>query len=173
MKKLVCILSVLALVLSVGAAWADQATPEPQFEATRRFISLVEKNGMYYTYQGVTESGADLVTMSYTGFVVRIYFRSDGHYAEVLVFDLIVYNDADLPAVLSACNELNSTYRFCSFYANAQYHGVDARCDLIFGEAGTPEQAAYITLEAVQRVANIVRESLPSLTPYNTAETAQ
>ena len=61
MKKLVCILSVLALVLSVGAAWADQATPEPQFEATRRFISLVEKSEMYYTYQGVTEDAKNVV----------------------------------------------------------------------------------------------------------------
>ncbi len=155
---------------AVAEAEEEKPAPAEMSPAATVFQSLLDGNGLYYTYAGKMEDGSDHFYLTFgndaRSYDVDIYLLDDGTHAEVRVWNLIDYNASSFSDVVKVVDSLNGTYKYVTFQTDSTDHSVTVSMDLIFGSLSTPEQAADITMEALIRTVQIVRDAYSYLEPY-------
>ena len=159
-----------ALEQALDAAPARVEIPDTipgAYNTTREFLYLLEQWDVAYDYQGVDSDGDDNVTMNYVcdgqSFTFHLWFSSDGNQANLRVWDIISFNSQFTSAVRAVCDELNSSYRFTTFYLEYD-NTVTLSMDFIIRDNGS---AGEIVLEGLVSAYLILEDAYASLAPYN------
>ncbi len=160
MKKLITLVLLLCMACSLAAADASPTTDE----IADAFMQLVSSYGGRCNDFGAPADGARMLVMPFEGYDV-VYVLRDSQHASVYVWNLISYEEAGLPQVLDAIDRLNRDYLYASFSTQRNRSRVDVQYDLIFGSGAPASVIASQSLEACLRIASIVDEALPVLSP--------
>lgn len=162
MKKLISALLVCCLLLCLLPA-ASAAT-EASYPTTRSFISWLEANDVSYDYNGVDEDGYETIEIALAGnnfdFAVKCVFYEGNESAAMYVYNIIEYHKTEFNKALSACNDLNASYRFASFFCDEYDNTVTAQTDVIFVRMSDSGELAG---EHLLRLVKIVDEAYPTL----------
>ena len=115
--------------------------------STRQFTDAMDNKGIKYEYKGTTDSGKDIVVLSYTcenisTLTLRFFFDEDCEAVAIRMFDLVKFPESKLPTMLAAINQQNARFRFVKFRS----HDVGDIC-----------------LEYVSRCINICDDAYPEL----------
>ena len=166
MKKLLSLLLVCCLIM--GICTTATAAEIGVFDTTKSFLAWLSENDLHYNYMGVNDNNRERITVKMNGnncesFNVECFFYEDNQSAAMYVWNIIEYHQIDLSKVLYACNELNSDYRFVSFYCDESDNTVTAQTDAVF--SGT-ENAGEIAGIHFLKLINIVDEGYPTLSEY-------
>ena len=132
--------------------------------STKQFVQALEQKEIRYTDQGTTESGKDMITITYGGdnmssIRVQFFFDEDGESAALRVFDIVKASDDKVGRILTAVNEQNARFRFAKFVLDVRDNTVQAEMDASFRSS----DAGDICLEVLQRMVGICDEAYPEL----------
>lgn len=131
---------------------------------TRQFIDAMERKRIKYDNRGTSDSGKDVVHVTYTGdnmtsIKVRFHFNNDLEDVAVRVFDICNVQRGQLASAIVTVNALNNKYRFAKFVLDPEDSTVQAEMDLIFRSNDVGE----ICLEALSHMVNICDKAYPDL----------
>ena len=165
MKKRLLIALVLVLALSLSAA-AHAVPQNVQYKSTRAFLTQLDADEIKYTYAGISQNDEEAVTVSYTltngSCDVRIFFPKDGDHCSLRLWNLIDFDSKDVAKLYEVCNELNSSYKYTTFYVDTSDYSITVSMDVIVRDAGAGE----IMEEALLRMINIADDAMAQLQPY-------
>ncbi len=165
MKRMVS--SVLALLLVLSLSGVALAVPsEVEYRSTRRFLELMDDQGVKYIHEGLDEEQDEVVRITYRledeNVSFRLCFSEDGEHCAIYAWDLAAFDPADTDRVLREVNSLNRQYHACVFTVDETEATVTACADVIFRTTGSDE----ICYEALQGMARVVNAALGVLLPY-------
>ncbi len=122
-----------------------------------KFIQTLESKGMNYTHH-VLEGGEVLVNFPYEGKVARLVFAGeDGHYFSLyLILERVP--EEKTADIIYACNELNSKYKWVTFYLDDD-NDLTLHDDAIL----VPESAVDEVFELLLRMLNVADDVKPTL----------
>lgn len=164
-EKAISVLIVSMLLLSVfcPAAFAT----EPQYANTKAFTNGLDKADLIYAVRGIDDDGDEHVTVGFTdndkSYTVHFFFDEDNEYLGIRIWDILTYSDADFSRLLRVINTLNDKYKYVNFTLDESDNTVSLSFDLILRPSNSVEE---ITLEALLRVVQILKDSLETLTVY-------
>ncbi len=165
MKKLMAalLLAVLCTSLFVPALAED-----PQFTATKSFLDVLDANDLGYNFTGISSSGEEHVYMDNEdenfAYTFHIYFHEDNDRANVYIWNIITFDDADFTNVLRVVNELNYSYKYTRFYIDESDNTVTCAMSIILHDEN---DTGDIVLEGLLRVASILKRAYPPLAVYD------
>lgn len=163
MKKLVCLVLALSLVLSCSSAFALAA----QFSTTREFLDLLDSSGVKYTLSGLDDDGDEVVTISNQGdaftYQIHVIFDADLETTYLRTFNIINFSDADFSKVLRTCNSLCSEYNFVRFFVDESDNTVSCAMDMIYRD----EDVGDIVLEGLLRMVKLLDIGYEALSVYD------
>ena len=166
MKKILSVLAVLCLLAVACPAAADDYYP-----VTTAFMNRVSRSNGFVDYLGRSnEDGADILAMPYEDFSIMVVFLADGNHAELRVYDVIAFDEAQRPDVLDMLNSLNASYKYITFHADND-NTVTATMDVVLAGANL-DASAEITFECSQRMAGILHDAWDTLQALNAAAPA-
>ena len=117
---------------------------------------------------GVEENGDEVVRVDYydfsnqTSFSFYIYFAEDQQHIYIRVWDIIQSGAEHRSALLETVNRFNHDYSYISIFVEED-QSVSVKYDVICANG---ESAGPVCLEAVRRIAGIITNLYPSLSPY-------
>ena len=165
MKKLISAL--LAAILCTCMMIPAMAA-EPTFESTKNFIAVLDENDLAYTYRGMISTGEEHIVMENEdenfAYTINLYFNADGDCVNVFVWYIIEFEDEDFTGVLRVVNELNSAYKYTRFYIDESDNTVTCAMNIIVLDE---DASGDIVLEALLRMASILKHAYPQLVMYN------
>ena len=166
MKRIMLI--TLALLLIVCMNTAALAVPKSvQYRSTREFLAELDKEDINYTYEGISSTDDEIVTVGYTldngSADLRFFFSEDEVHCSIRVWNLIDFDRSNIQAMYKVCNGLNETYKYCCFYVDSSDYSVTVSMDLILPQ----ENCGDIMFEALLRCIKICDDAMPTLNPYS------
>ena len=156
MKKLISVLLACCLLLCVLPAASASASTEANatYLSTKSFLIWLESNDIIYDYIGVDDDGYEIVVVDMSGdnfdFSIKCVFYDGNGSAAMYVYNVIE----------SACNDLNASYRYASFFCDESDNTVTAQTDMLFVRTSDSGDLAG---EHLLRIAAIVDDAYPDL----------
>ena len=166
MKKLISVLLACCLLLCVLPAASASASTEANatYLSTKSFLIWLESNDIIYDYIGVDDDGYEIVLVDMSGdnfdFSIKCVFYDGNGSAAMYVYNVIEYHKTDFNKALSACNDLNASYRYASFFCDESDNTVTAQTDMLFVRTSDSGDLAG---EHLLRIAAIVDDAYPDL----------
>ena len=165
MKRRISLL--IALILALCTAGPAFAVPDNvQYDATRDFLQELEEQNVLYAWRGVDEDKDEVVTITYSlldgDVTVYFYFEEDDQHCDIFAWDLIEFEESRLNEIYEVCNELNCTYKYCTFFAEPEYFSLSVSMSLIYRAPVYSE----ICFEALIHTVNIIDEAMETLADY-------
>ena len=166
MKKALALFLTALLLLSLASA-ALAVPDNVTYRPTRRFLELLDEEGIKYQYRGIDQDNDEYVVITYTieddhDCRMNLYFNEDLEHCSIRVWNLIDFDEANLVDVYRACDELNSSYKYIRFYVDETDYSVTASYDIIFRSTGADE----ICREAIRKMVNVCDAAIPTLAAY-------
>ena len=113
------------------------------------FKELLDSKGLQYSSK-IDDDGDGVVSLPYDGKIVRCFFSGDKFLSIYIVFESVP--EDKLADVIFLCNELNSKYKWATFY-------VDKDGDIVIHDDAllSPGSAADEAFELVIRLLDITK----------------
>ena len=132
--------------------------------STQQFIDALEAKGIKYEINEPTQSGKDVMTVTYSGDrmpTIRclVLFDEDCESVAIRVFDILKVPKERTAAIFLTVNALNSKFRFVKFCVHTEDSTVQAEMDASFRDHDVGE----ICRELLSRCVNICDEAYPDL----------
>ena len=163
-KWMAALLTVLLCISLISPALADG----PQYASTRNFADLLEKENLSFTYTGIVSSGDEHIFLENEdenfAYTINVYFHPDNDRVAVYVWYLIDFEDENFGGVLRTVNQLNYSYKYTRFYADETDNTVTCAMTIILQDE---DSAGDIVLEALMRMASILKMAYPELAVYD------
>lgn len=165
MKKLASILLALMLLCT---ALVPAVAEEAVYASTAAFMQTLDENNMIYTYEGVNDSGNEVLIIPMEddeqgfSFNVTMFFTGDLENATLYVWNLINYDPAYVYEVAYACNQCNYNSTYMKFYADETDNTVTAERWVIFRD----HDVAEIVGEAFGGLLKEIENFYSVLAPY-------
>lgn len=146
MKKLLLVLFVLlAIVCPLFAVnYGDVSSADFSTKSAKAAVKFFEDKNID-TWLFITDEGEDLiiVEVDYNGEIrdLYIYFDTDSKAASFLMWDFVVFEDAQYQDMLEAVNYVNGSYRWLTYNVEDD-NTVTLGCDCFFPSTGSSTVAA-------------------------------
>lgn len=165
-KKRIALCLVLVMLCCAAAFTYGTAG---QYKTTRLFLDYLDREGVPYTYDGISGSNAyEKVTVERPaagmGTVTLVFiFDPDGETASIRIWNFIDYDASAYARVAAACDSMNGSYRFTCFYTDSSDDSVTVSMDLLLlGTADT----GRILYRAMENMVTIAELAYPELKQY-------
>lgn len=164
MKRRFAFFVAAMLILSVSAAYA--LPKNVMYSSTRGFLELLDEKEIKYTYNGVNDDDIESVNVIYNLDVgkanVLLLFSQDNEHCSLRVWNLIDFEQSRLEEMYAVCNQMNSNYKYCTFYVDERDYSISVSMDLIYRSSGSDE----ICYEALIRCIRICDDAMGTLKNY-------
>ena len=132
--------------------------------STQQFIDTLDAKGIKYEVHEPTESGKDVMTVTYTGdnmpsIRCRFFFDADCESVAIRVFNIVKLPKEKTAAMFLAVNALNNKFRFVKFCIDTDDSTVQAEIDASFRSFDVGE----ICRELLGRCVSICDDAYPDL----------
>ncbi len=133
------------------------------YSSTDKFVKLMERKGIKYSYEGVrSNSNNEVVVIKYNcdnvdTITVTFFFNSDCEDASIRIFDLVKVPANKAVSILQTVNKINNTYRFAKFCLDTNDNTIQLEMDPVF----RGNDVAEICVELLSRSVNIADEAYP------------
>lgn len=134
-KALMCaVLTALLMVLAVGTASATTT----KLTTTQNFLDYLVANGIKYTYNGMTESSGESVTVSYTldnfsSLSCKLFFKESEDEVDLRIWNIVTVS-AGKNFALNVVNSLNASWKYCKFVFDESDNTVQAEMDMFINK---------------------------------------
>lgn len=128
------VLMALLMVLAVSTASATTA----KLTTTQNFLDYLDANGIKYTYNGMTDSSGELVTVSYTldnfsSLACKLFFKESEDEVDLRVWNIVKVS-AGKNFALNVVNSLNASWKYCKFVFDESDYTVQAEMDMFINK---------------------------------------
>lgn len=168
MKKLLLVALILALLTSSCIGLAEDVAVA-SYASTQSFLDVCADNEVYCMLINDLEGSTDELvridsydTENQTTVCFYIYFDEEQRHAYIRAWDIIEFQESDRGTVLEILNQMNHDFSYLTGFAEDD-NTVSIKYDIIFTDA---DDAGLICLEAMSRIASILRRVYPALVPY-------
>ena len=165
MRKLVLFAVLVTLLLTFSLAFA--VPNNVTYQNTRRFLETMDDNEIKYSYMGIDDTNDEEVKteFSYSGgsLSVRIWFTEDNELCSIRIWNLIDINPAYLDSAYRICNDLNSKYKYTTFYVDTSDNSITVSLDVILRNTASSGEIAYEGLMHILSIADQAYEDLKPL----------
>ncbi len=166
MKRIIALLLALALAMPLTAL-----AGRCEYANTQAFCDLMDAEEIEYTWYGTDDEDDEVVILESSGdgigdYDIYLYFYEDESSASMAcrVWEVITYDPARFSEVVEACNTLNASWRYITFYADTNDNTVTVSFDVVT-VGGSAAQTCY---GMISRLVSILEKAYPDLAPYNT-----
>lgn len=134
-KALMCaVLTALLMVLAVGTASATTA----KLQSTQNFLDYLDELNVKYTYNGMTESSGEAVTVSYTldnfsSLSCKLFFKESEDEVNLRIWNIVTVS-AGKNYALSVLNSLNADWKYAKFVFDESDNTVQAEMDMFINK---------------------------------------
>ncbi|MDO4492865.1 MAG: YbjN domain-containing protein [Clostridia bacterium] len=154
-RTIALLLALLTLTFALNAFAAEGSNPN-----TLAFTAELDAMGVAYTVHGLTDDGAEKVTLNNTDsagneYTFTFFFNGNNEEVTILVWNTIAFKESDFSRVLYAVNDLNSGYKWVKFFVDESDNTVTARQDVIVRDNGT---AGSVVKDAMIHMADVMLE---------------
>ena len=132
--------------------------------STQQFIVTLEAKGIKYEINEPTQSGKDVMTVTYSGDsmpTIRclFFFDEDCESVAIRVFDIVKIPESKVAAIYPVVNAINNKFRFAKFCIDTDDNTVQAEMDAAFRSHDVGE----ICRELLLRCVSICDDAYPDL----------
>ena len=165
MKRLTALMLFIFIVLCQTTSFAVPSAVS--FRSTYSLLELLEEQKISYEYRGINQQNEERINIEWGfedehAFTMNIFISDEKQYCVIQIWNLINFSPEAMDAVVIACNDLNSEYRFCNFTTDPSDYSVTASYDLFF----TMNSCSEICYRAIMAISSICAESLEYLADY-------